>query len=127
MILLATFSSKLGLADGTLDPPHFYHTQADIDAALHAVGQEVPGHYNVFSDPLPPTASSASAVVVPASNVPIAMPLALVPIAPLVQMAETNEPTEVQGAHLLVAYSVLMLTMMVHLCCRASHSCHYDI
>lgn len=98
----------MGLADGALDPPHFYISRAEIDAALHAAGREVPTSFSnneyVVRDDIP-TAPSSPAGPVPsiinahssASNVPIPTPLASV--APPAQGAETNKETQAQGKH----------------------------
>jgi hypothetical protein len=88
----------LDLADGAINPPHFYYSQAEIDAALHAAGQ-------VVLECLPNQHSPCEDVVAPAATAPTATTTATtpittiphVPVVPPVQGIETNSAVETQG------------------------------
>jgi hypothetical protein len=91
-------------ADGALDPPHFYHTRADIAAALRAAGRHVPQPL-LSTAPLggiQPASPASDVTTEPAS--PVASPIlntAPVSFAPavirLTPETAANAPVKIQG------------------------------
>lgn len=49
-LLLKVFIVILIVADGALNPPHFYISCAEIDVALHRAGQDAPTHLSNNDD-----------------------------------------------------------------------------
>ena len=113
-------------ADGALDPPHFYHSRADIAVALRAAGRNVPEP--LMSTPLGAVqpaspASNATEHVSPVSNTE---PVPLAPtVIPLTQGTATNEPVEAQGT-VLQSVHLKRKRQMIHIC-RMSYLSHQDV
>jgi hypothetical protein len=89
----------LNLVDGALDPPHFYISRAEIDAALRAAGREVPTHFSnneyvVRDDPLPTQAGPVVNAPLLTSNT--SAPMLLAAVAPPAPEME-NGPIKAQG------------------------------
>jgi len=113
-------------ADGALDPPHFYHSHADIAAALHAASCNVPEL--LMSTPLGAVqpASPASNATEPVSPVSNTAPIPFAPtVIPLTQGTATNEPVEAQGM-VLQSVHLKRKRQMIHIC-RTSYLSHHDV
>jgi hypothetical protein len=87
-------------ADGALDPPHFYHTRADIAAALRAAGRHVPQPL-LSTAPLggiQPASPASDVTTEPASPVSNTAPVPFAPaVIPLTPETAANVPVEIQG------------------------------
>ncbi|KIM71956.1 hypothetical protein PILCRDRAFT_93651 [Piloderma croceum F 1598] len=86
--------------DGAIDPPHFYHTRADIAVALRAAGCHVPQPL-LSTAPLggiQPASPASDVTTEPASpvlnTVPVPFALAVIPLTP---KTVVNAPVEIQG------------------------------
>src|SRR5882762_9673918 len=88
----------LDLADGAINPPHFYYFQVEIDAALGAAGQVfpecLPNQHSPCEDVVAPTA------IAPTTTTTATAPITIiphVPVVPPVQGIETISAVETQG------------------------------